>query len=256
MGGNKGKISALVVAASCAAAFTSLTSAPAGAVVAAKSLMPAQLQGAALAAMGSQAGVVNTLIARGGTQFRKMVTRSGTTQGTQFIELGDAGKTGTLNILLAGGVVFLSGNKFGLNSYMQFTATAAKALAGRWLRVGSAATEPQAEQSLFQAASADLTVSTLVSDTGLPGPLRFATPSVIDGEHVTGIATTLTQAGQPSVYAVLYVRASGRPLPVEEVETTKGASAVDTFTNWGKVPVVNTPASALPFSSSWLPANY
>ena len=252
----KDKIAAMAIAVSCAPVVALLAMAPIEANAATKPVTPAQLQSAVVAAMRSQAGVVTTVTEHQGAKFEEMVTQSGISDGTQSITVGAAGQTGTVNIVLTGGVVFLRGNQFGLGSYMGFTAKAAKELAGQWLRVGSAGGEPQAERSLFQAASADLTVSTLILDTALPGPLSFATPSVVDGQHVNGIATTIRQAGEPTIDVVLYVRASGAPLPVEEIQTIKGGSGTATFRDWGKAPLVNAPATALAFRSSWLPANY
>jgi len=234
----------------------SVASMPIDAVAATKALTPAQLQDEVVAAMRSQAGVVTTVTDRLGAKLEDMVTRSGIATGTQSITLNGLGPTETVNIVLSGGVVFIRGNEAGLNTYMGFTAQAAKELAGEWLRVGSAEGEPHAELSLFTNASADLTISTLVLDTVLPEPLSFTRPALIDGQQVTGIAATIRQADEPTVHAVLYVRASGNPLPVEEVEAVKGGTSTAVFSNWGKAPMLNVPDNAVPFQPWWLPANY
>lgn len=72
---------------------------------------------------------------------------------------------------------------------------------------------------MFQRLASGLTVRTVMAPVALAGPLSLLPPTTVLGQRVVGIkGKTATGIRVPAVPEVLYVRASGTPLPVEAVE--------------------------------------
>jgi hypothetical protein len=159
------------------------------------------------------------------------------------------GLTGQLSAILVGPAVYVRGNFVGLVAFMQFTDTAATNEAGHWIWVS----QKKPSQTLdYLALSSGMTVSSIISQLQMSGPLTLTSPTTVQGQAVLGIkGKRLTNSG---VTEVLYVSANGTPLPVEMVSTYNGETATLVFSLWDKAPAATAPAHPVPLKASWISA--
>ncbi len=174
------------------------------------------------------------------------VTVAGRVDGTQTVTGTRAGGRLSVNIVLIGQKAYVLGNPNGLRALVGLKATAATKEAGKWFVV------PASEQQLFGNLAAGLTVSSATQQLDLMGALRFLPETTLAGTAVVGIETATLATGTPGTEMV-YMRASGVPLPVEAVQRSQGVADVITFSHWGVAPVATVPSSAGRFAKSWLP---
>lgn len=179
------------------------------------------------------------------------VIEAGRVDGLELVTFHQGTKSGKLSVVLIGGLAYLRGNQFGLQSGASFTATAGTDESDRWIVVSSHASSKLGHE-LFEEVAGGITVSSLWSQLVATGLVSFVPATKVDGQSVVGVrATTSATPGAPIMQETLYLRSTGRPLPVEEIGTGT-ASFTAVFGPWGKPPVTHAPASALPFKTSWL----
>jgi hypothetical protein len=90
--------------------------------------------------------------------------------------------------------------------------------------------------------------SQVASELSINGPFTFGTDATVNGQHASAIKGTVSTSNGGKVSEILYIPASGNPLPIEEV-TDPGAKATSsslhgtvTFSNWGEKTSVKAPA--------------
>jgi hypothetical protein len=152
----------------------------------------------------------------------------------------------SVNIVLIGQKVYVLGNANGLRALVGLKTAAAAKEAGKWFVV------PASEQQLFGNLAAGLTVASATEQLDLMGALHFVPETTLTGTAVVGIETATVATGTPGT-EVVYMRASGVPLPVEAVQHFQGVADSITFSHWGAAPVAAAPSSAARFAKSWLP---
>jgi hypothetical protein len=134
---------------------------------------------------------------------------AGPASGTQLIHIGkgtDLADTVTIDVI--GGTSFIKGNAGGLQALAGFSATEATEAANQWIQFSTT-------NSAFTAVVAGVRSKDLATELALKGPLKLGHTRTIDGDTVDAIEGKQTLAHK-SVPVVLYVRAQGRHVPVEE----------------------------------------
>lgn len=134
---------------------------------------------------------------------------AGPASGTQLIHLGTGSvlsDSATIDVI--GGTSYLKGNAGALEALAGFSATQATDAAGQWIQFST-------DNSAFSSIVAGVRSTDLSTELALKGSLKLGHPRTIDGVAVDAIKGKQT-LGHKTVTVVLYVRADGRHVPVEE----------------------------------------
>jgi hypothetical protein len=209
---------------------------------AAAAVSPSALVTSAISAMRAQSSyhyVVHQVEPTNGGARVTMVGDASRTAGIQRITLSKAGRTGHVTVLVVANTAYVHGDAFTLMNYMGFPAAAAATYAEKWLSLAHTAPD-------FRTVAADVRLdSSTLGELKMPSSVRIVGSSVVRGQRVTGLQATVHKAGLTGV-ETLYVRATGAPLPVENVLTRNGRLVVDiVFGGWGEPVHVSAPASAV-----------
>jgi hypothetical protein len=212
-----------------------------------------QLMTAAVRSAASEKAFDSTSTVVSGDNGGDIQTDSGLTGGLQFVTERIHGQTEKVSIILIGQTVYVKGNLPGLHEFMAFTAAAAQREAGSWIRLTLNATTATAERNFWQAAGDSLTVGTAAPEIELSGQLSVGPNTTVLGQPARQIDGTVTSNGQVT-HEVVYVRANGLAVPIEETATATAPSEHETtvFGGWGVAPVLHAPASSVPVAVSWL----
>lgn len=167
---------------------------------------------------------------------------AGPASGTQLIHMGSGKElTNTATIDVIGGTTFVKGNASGLEALAGLSATEAAEAAGQWIQFST-------ENSAFSAVVAGVRSQDLATELALKGPLRLGRASALDGLKVDAIKGTQT-LGHKSVPVVLYVRANGTHVPVEEDSlNARGKHTVAehiTYSSWGETVRPKAPQASI-----------
>ena len=207
---------------------------------------PASLVTASLAAARAQTSFQSVSAGSGNGESGTMTTRSGRTSGIQFISITKGGSTGHVTVELRDHMAYVKGDSFALQMYMGFTSAASKKEANRWLSLAPSNVD-------FSTVAAGLTVNSVVSELEMTGPFSATFQSVVGGERVDGVrGMSKPQSGVPALKTVLYFRANGLPLPVEEVEMYKGQTSAVKLGKWNAPIGLENPTHAIPLLPAWL----
>jgi hypothetical protein len=134
---------------------------------------------------------------------------AGPASGTQLIHMGTGTSlTNTATIDVIGGTTFVKGNASGLETLAGLSAAEAAEAAGQWIEFST-------DNSDFSAVVAGVRSKDLATELALKGPLKLGRTRAVDGLKVDAIKGTQTLQHK-SVAVVLYVRADGTHVPVEE----------------------------------------
>jgi hypothetical protein len=152
---------------------------------------------------------------------------AGPASGSQTVSMG----TGTITIVVIGGITWVKGNAGGLQNLAGLSASQAAVTAGQWI-----------EFSTSNVAFAQVVVGVRSHDVAtqllLKGPLSLGHPRTLNGYAVDAIDGTQTFA-RKAVHVVLYVRARGTHVPVEEdtVDAKGQPTAAEhvTYSKWGEL---------------------
>jgi hypothetical protein len=166
---------------------------------------------------------------------------AGTTSGAQTLTVKNGKTTERLSAEVVGSTGYVNGNSTALQNVIGVTSAQAKKYAGQWLSF------PTSNTALSQLVSG-LLKSQVATELSIDGPFTFGTAATVNGQHATAIKGTVSTSNGGKVSEVLYIPATGTPLPIEEV-TDPGASAKSsslhgtvTFSNWGEKTSVKAPA--------------
>jgi len=167
---------------------------------------------------------------------------AGPASGTQSVSFTRGSATGAITIDVIGGITYVMGDVSGLENLAGLSAPQAVATAGKWIDFATT-------NAAFAPVVAGVRSHDIAQELALQGPLTLGRPRTIDGIAVLAIEGTesSTASGSGSgngtghgthPRAVLYVRAHGRHLPVEEDSVSakgqpNGALHV-TYSSWGE----------------------
>jgi hypothetical protein len=157
-----------------------------------------------------------------------------------LVESGDAGPAsarqsvtmgkGSIDILVIGGLSYVKGNAVGLENLAGLSSSQANVAAGQWIAFST-------DNTAFTPVVQGVRSTDLTKELALKAPLSLGHSRTLDGQAVDAIEGTQT-FGKKSEHVVLYVRANGTHVPVEEDSVnTKGQRTEDehiTYSKWGE----------------------
>jgi len=220
-----------------AAAGVAATSGSATAAVVAKS----KYQAAMKAAAAQNVHYVSTATEQGISL--EVVGDTGTTSGSQLLEVQKGSITEELSVVLIGKTGYVRGNVSALENVLGLTAPQSNTYQNRWLSF------PTSTGSLSELVSG-LLDSDVAPELEMTGPYTFGGTKVIGGHLTQAIKGTAASSSGTKVPIVLYVDSSGTPRPVQEVTNpnAKGSAirGTVTFSNWGEVTHPVAPATSVP----------
>ncbi len=173
------------------------------------------------------------------TQSKHTIVESGDAgpaSGSQTVVMGN----GSITIILIGGITYVKGNVGGLETLVGLDASQAGQTANRWIEFST-------DNAAFAQVVAGVRSSDIAQELALKGPLSLERPRKIDGTAVDAIEGT-QKFGHATDHVVLYVRASGSHVPVEEDSVnTKGqhtAAEHVAYSKWGEIVRPRAPQAA------------
>jgi hypothetical protein len=154
------------------------------------------------------------------------------------------GVTERLTARVIGSTGYVIGNEAALQNVIGLTKAESSKYAGKWLSFPTSNTD-----------LAELVGGLLSSEVGkelqISGPFTVGKSATVSGQKATAIVGSVATESGSKVPVVLYVPASGAPLPLQEVTNSGsrgGKSAIHgivTFSNWGENK--SQPAPSHPF---------
>jgi hypothetical protein len=162
-------------------------------------------------------------------------------RGVQRIMYENSGRSGRATVLVAARTAYLRGDAFTLRGFLGFTKAQAKRYAHAWISV-------LPTSRAYHSLAAAVTLGSLLTEIYPQADLTLARTK-LHGRRLIGVRGAARHDGVPFV-EIVFARAHGSRLPVEELETALQTSfrSRTVFGPWnGKVPV-HVPAHAVPFS--------
>ncbi len=157
---------------------------------------------------------------------------AGPASGTQTVATGKGSLTDNATIVVIGGITFVKGNVGGLENLAGMSASQANLAAGQWIQFATT-------NSAFAQVVAGVRSHDVAQELALKGPLSLGHPRTIDGYAVDAVEGKQTITGHKSQRVVLYVRAQGTHVPVEEdslnAEGQHTAAEQVTYSKWGEI---------------------
>ena len=163
-----------------------------------------------------------------------------TSSNQTLVESGDAGPAsasqtvtmgkGTISILVIGGFTYVKGNATGLQNLAGLSSAQAIEAAGQWIEFAT-------DNTAFAPVVQGVRSSDIAKELAIKAPLSLGHPRTLDGQAVDAIEGTQT-FGRTSRHVVLYVRARGTHVPVEEDSVNaEGKPSSDehiAYSKWGE----------------------
>jgi hypothetical protein len=156
---------------------------------------------------------------------------AGPASGTQTVLTGKGSLGDSATIEVIGGISYLKGNVGGLENLAGMSATGAAVAAGQWI-------EFPTDDAAFSQLVAGVRSQDLAKELALRGPLSLGRPRTVDGSAVDSIEGT-QEFGATMLHVVLYVRAQGTHVPVEEesldAQGKPTAAEHTVYSKWGEI---------------------
>ena len=156
---------------------------------------------------------------------------AGPASGTQAILVGQGASLDRATLIVIGDLTFVRGNELAMEDLTGLAPTEAATTMGHWVVFSS--TNPAYSQVVVGVRSHDV-----AQEVALKGPYSLGRPRQLGGAAGDAVRGTLHLQGEKTMDAVLYVRAAGRHLLVEEDTvdahgTPNGAEHI-VFSRWGE----------------------
>ena len=137
---------------------------------------------------------------------------------------------GSISILVIGGISYVKGNADGLEELAGLDSSQAAEAAGQWIEFST-------DNAAFAPVVEGVRSTDIAKELALKAPLSLGHASTLDGEAVDAIDGTQT-FGKKSQHVVLYVRAKGTHVPVEEDSVNAKGQHTDAehivYSKWGE----------------------
>jgi hypothetical protein len=230
---------ALGTAAFAALAAVGVSATPAGAANTSTKSAESEYQAAVKAATNESVHFQTDVTQ--GTVSLQQSGDAGTTSGSESLTIRNGKTTEHISAEVVGKTGYVNGNSTALRNIIGLTAAQANKHAGKWLSF------PMSNKALAQL-TAGLLRSQVATELSFAGPYIFAGDANVNGQNAKGIQGSVTTNDGTKVPEVLYVPATGKPLPIQEVTDPGGkahASVVHgtvSFSNWGEHVAVSAPA--------------
>jgi hypothetical protein len=217
-------------ATGAAAAASSTTTTTAAGATAGDSAATAQYN-AALKAVGSQ-GVHFASVAKQNGAELDVSGDAGTTSGSQTLTVKNKNVMEHMSALVVGSTGYVKGNQSALAHVIGLTTAESTKYANKWLSF------PTSNQSLGELVGGLLS-SQVSKELEIGGPYTYGKSATVGGVKATAIKGSVATETGGKVTVVLYIPASGTPLPIQEVTNAgaKGSSGIVgtvTFSHWGE----------------------
>jgi hypothetical protein len=151
---------------------------------------------------------------------------AGPASASQTVVLG----AGSISILVIGGISYVKGNAEGLESLAGLSSSQAADAAGQWIEFSTT-------NAAFAPVVEGVRSTDLAKEMALKSPLSLGRARTLDGQAVDAIDGTQV-FGKKSEHVVLYVRAKGTHVPVEEDSVNSKGKHTDAehivYSNWGE----------------------
>jgi hypothetical protein len=168
---------------------------------------------------------------------------SGPASGTQSVATGKGDLSDTITIDVIGGLTYVKGNEGGFQALVGMDAATAQQVAGHWIEFSTT-------NATFAQVVAGVRSRDVADELELKGPLTLGHPTTLDGIAVDTIDGMQTYAAHKSERVVLYVRARGSHVPVEEDAVDAKDKATGTlhvaYSHWGETVRPEAPQGAEP----------
>ena len=156
---------------------------------------------------------------------------AGPASGTQSIRVGAGATLDTATLIVIGDLTYIRGNELAMEDLTGLSAPEATTTMGHWVLFSS--NNPAFAQVVVGVRSNDV-----AQEVALQGPYTFGRSRSLNGYKVDALRGTQKLQGTKRTDAVLYVRASGRHLIVEEDTVDSqgkptGAEHI-VFSKWGE----------------------
>jgi hypothetical protein len=163
------------------------------------------------------------------TESKKTLQESGNAgpaSASQTVLLGK----GSVSILVIGDISYVKGNANGLEDLAGLSSSQAAEAAGQWIEFST-------DNAAFAPLVAGVRSTDLAKELALKSPLSLGHASTLNGEAVDAIDGTQA-IGKKSEHVVLYVRAQGSHVPVEEDSVNAKGQHTDAehivYSRWGE----------------------
>jgi hypothetical protein len=164
---------------------------------------------------------------------------AGPASGTQEVLISQGSESDSASLIVIGGITYMKGNAQALTNLAGLSGLQATADAGKWVQF---ATDSQAYSQIV----AGVRSRDVAQELALKGPYALGAPRLLNGYRVVTITGTQKFSGQKAMHTVLYVRAYGRHVPVEEdsVNAKGKPDGVEhtVFSKWGEAVRPQAPA--------------
>jgi len=197
---------------------------------------------AALKAVGTK-GVHFSSVAKQSGATLTVTGDAGTTSGAQTLVVKNKKVTERMTARVVGTTGYVNGNEAALQDVIGLTKAESTKYAGRWLSF------PTSNTGLAELVGGLLS-SQVAKELQVGGPYTIGKSATVAGQKATAIVGSVATESGSKVPVVVYIPASGAPLPIQEVTNSGnggGASAIHgvvTFSNWGENKSQSTPANA------------
>jgi hypothetical protein len=197
---------------------------------------------AALKAVGTK-GVHFASVAKQDGATLTVTGDAGTTSGAQSLVVKNKGVTERMTARVVGSTGYVNGNDAALLDVIGLTKAEATKYAGRWLSF------PTSNTGLAELVGGLLS-SQVAKELEIGGPFTAGKSATVAGQKANAVVGSVATESGTKVPVVLYVPASGAPLPIQEVTNSGsggGASAIHgvvTFSHWGENKSQSAPADA------------
>ncbi len=187
---------------------------------------------AALKAVGTQGVHFDSTAKQNGASL-DVTGDAGSKSGTQTLVVKSKGTTERMTARVVGSTGYVTGNAAALQQVIGLTKAQSSKYAGKWLSF------PTSNTSLDELVGGLLS-SEVSKELEIGGPYTYGKPATVSGQKATAIVGSVATQSGSKVPVVLYIPASGKPLPIKEVTNSGnagGASAIHgtvTFSNWGE----------------------
>ena len=171
---------------------------------------------------------------------------AGPASGTQTILIGKGATLDSASLIVIGDLTYVKGNQRAMEDLTGLSPTNAAAAMGHWVLFSS--NNPNYSQVVAGVRSNDV-----AQEIALQGPVTLGPARELHGYRVDALQGMQKFQGAKSMRAVLYVRASGRHIVVEEdtVNTQGKSNGIEhiVFSKWGEPVKPMAPDASLTLGS-------
>jgi len=198
---------------------------------------------ASLKAVGTQGVHFSSVASQGGVTIR-VVGDTGASSGTQTLTVKKGSLAEQVSARVAGSTGYVKGNATALHNVIGLTSSQSSKYAGTWLSF------PTSNSALAELVSGLLN-SQVSGELQMSGPYTYGTATTVNGQRTVALHGFVSTSSGSKAPVLLYVAATGTPLPLQEVTnpgSAGGTTAIHgtvTFSKWGEKTSVSAPGRSV-----------